>query len=331
MNNHVGQGPLAHNKEEWMERADLMLELADSPIELQRLISLHASRTPLTTVLEESGTLDSVRIYSSRLRDHGDAAVIERNMLSICEQFSPDILQTYLLDECRRHAECALYVSPGKFFTKTPLHGMVLYKDDAVQIHYMQVLPSEPRPATGLETGITVNGADSLILFVKATECQYRVFDVETDSCTSPTLSEPIFRSASSSEHIFLKGGRQGMHLLPQPHALTMIVCLSNLPRTDATQHFSLKSGSLVGLSAANVEDSRLQVLTTALASIPGTGNVEALINISHHSASFVRWSALRALSSVDADAALKRLTEMKEQDEDAEIRCLAAECLAEG
>lgn len=313
-----------------MKNPKLMLDLANEKNELLKLKALYARGDSLADVLEVSGTTERVNRFSKQLRGCGDTSRNRRQMLSICRQFDVEMLDAYFLQECRKHSECPLYVTPGRFFTKPPLTGMVVFRNEAIHIHYMRSSPfsEKPRTSPNTETGITIIGADTLVLFAQTTGTRYRCFNTHAIDGAPPKLGEPVPRLAQAGDCLFLEGGKRGMHLLPDCGHLAMIVCISNIPRMPVTQHFSLNTGMLVGHTAANVEDSRVQVLSTVLANIPGDQNTQALEALTRHPTSFVRWGALRDLHSLSASGAHRRIVEMQEHDPDEEIRALATQYL---
>ncbi|HAL23299.1 MAG TPA: HEAT repeat domain-containing protein [Stenotrophomonas sp.] len=254
-------------------------------------------------------------------------------MHSICRQFDEEILHDFFKKECRNHIGSPLYGTPGRFFIKPPLAGMVIYKDEFVDVYYIRSMPllaaAESQP--GAETGITINGADSLVFFVDTCSVEHQVYDVRVGDDQEARLHPLARRRSASGEHLFLEGGRQGMHLLPGSGSTSMIVCLSAVPRSEVTQHFSIRTGRLAGCTAANVTDSRLQIISTALSNMPGTGNSKSLLDLSRHPTTFVRWGAIRSLYEIDPHAASERLREMRDGDENEEIRTLATRSLEQG
>lgn len=316
-----------------MKNPGRMLSLADDPSALSALTGIFRERTSLLDVLRATGRATRIRELGSLIEGTGDASTNLRLMHSICRQFDVDILHDFFNKECRNHIGSPLYGTPGRFFVKPPLAGMVIYKDEFVDVHYIRSMPllAVAEAQLGAETGITINGADSLVLFVDACTVEHQVYDVRASDGLEAQL-HPLARSRSSSgEPLFLEGGRQGMHLLHGSGSTSMIVCLSAAPRSEVTQHFSIRTGRLVGCTAANVTDSRLQIIATALSNMPGTGNSKSLLDLSHHPTTFVRWGAIRSLYQIDPRAASERLREMRESDENEEIRTLAARSLEQG
>ncbi|HIE0126570.1 HEAT repeat domain-containing protein [Stenotrophomonas maltophilia] len=316
-----------------MEHAEQMLDLADDPVQLHRLKAAHGSSTSLTDLLESTGRAERIRSWSARVRGNGDAAKNRELMYSICQEFDLEILKAYFRKECRNHLESALYTTPGRFFVKRPLAGMVIYNDDFVQVHYLhraalQIIPSL---SDDMETGITITGMDSLVLFAHTRQVSHQIFPVENDQSAAPILGTALRGTSTSGEYLFLEGGKRGMHLLHGDEPTSMIVCLASQPRHQATQHFSLKTRQRVGCTAASVTDSRLQLVASALAHLPGIDAAQTLLDLSRHSTTFVRWGALRALYGIDPESAVARLSEMQETDPDHEIRALATRSLEQG
>ncbi|WP_239527414.1 HEAT repeat domain-containing protein [Stenotrophomonas maltophilia] len=310
-----------------------MLELADDPAELSALTEIFGRRSSLLGVLEATGRAARIRQWGSLINGSGDTSTNRQSMLSICREFDQVILRDFFHDECRSHMGSPLYATPGKFFVKPPLAGMVIYKDEFVDVHYMQSSPLQAAAAfqAGVETGITINGTDSLVFFTDTPGVEYQVYPVHTGDESDPRLGPPSRGQSASGDHLFLEGGRQGMHLLHGSSPTSIIVCLSSRSRSEVTQHFSLPSGKLVGCTATSVTDSRLQIIATALSYLRGSDNTGALLDMSRHPTTFVRWNALRSLYRVDPAAASERLKEMRENDVNEEIRKLATRSLEQG
>ncbi len=316
-----------------MERPRQMLDLADDPSQLQKLKTAHGRNTSLLSALEATGQANRIRGWSKRIRGDGSAEMNRELMLSICREFDLATLKQHFGRECRNHLESALYTTPGRFFVKHPLAGMVIYKDEFVQVHYMHRPPCQLTAASegNIETGITITGTDSLVLFAQTEHVNHQTFSVVHDAAAAPVLGPPSNGDSRSGDFVFLEGGRQGMRLLQGDAPTSMVVCLAALPRCESTRHFSLRTSRLAGCTAASVTDSRLQLIAAALAHLCGNGAVSSLLDLSHHPTTFVRWSALRALYQVDAESASTRLSEMREDDPNDEIRNLAARSLEQG
>ncbi|SEU02998.1 hypothetical protein SAMN05720615_1124 [Stenotrophomonas indicatrix] len=317
-----------------MENPQRMSDLADEPAELRSLKAIYGSKNTLFDVLTESGCAARVRQLSLDINGRGDVQLNERLMISICRQFDPIILADHFLHECKKHLKSPLYVTPERFFAKSPLNGLVIYKDSAVQVHYMQSLPTKLNLSTRstADTGISISGSDSLILFARGQDVEYRTFNVESgDADCEARLSTPQIKRACADDHVFLEGGKQGMHLCNGMRPVGMLICISRQPRLSTTQHFAVGSGTLFGHTAANVEESRLHLLASVLAEIPGQRNVQMLLHISTHPTPFIRWHAIRSLHRLDPEAARRRLHEMSRSDSDDEIRMLAAQCTNNG
>lgn len=316
-----------------MKNPGRMLSLADDPSALSALTGIFRERTSLLDELRATGRAARIRQFGSLIEGTGDASTNLRLMHSICRQFDEEILHDFFKKECRNHIGSPLYGTPGRFFIKPPLAGMVIYKDEFVDVHYIRSMPllavAESQP--GAETGITINGADSLVLFLDTCSVEHQVYDARVGDGLEARLHPLARRRSTSGEHLFLEGGRQGMHLLPGSGSTSMIVCLSAAPRSEVTQHFSIRTGRLAGYTAANVTDSRLQIIATALSNIPGVGNSTSLLDLSRHPTTFVRWGAIRSLYQIDPRAAYDRLREMREGDENEEIRTLATRSLKQG
>lgn len=313
-----------------MENPQRMSDLADEPAELRNLKAIYSSRSSLLDVLVTSGGAVRARELGRHIKGGGDVRRNERLMLSICRQFDAATLANHFLRECRKHLKSSLYVTPERFFAKPPLNGLVIYKDSAVQVHYMQSHPARLNPSkqSAVNTGISIAGADSLILFSHGQNVEYRMFDVAPDDGRSDVrLSPPRIKRASAGDHVFLEGGKQGMHLCDGTRPVAMLVCICLQPRQSTTQHFSVDSGTLFGHTAADVTESRLHLLTSALAEIPGPRNVQLLLHISRHATPYIRWHAIRSLHRLNPEAAHHRLQEMREQDANDEIRALATQC----
>ncbi len=316
-----------------MERPRQMLDLADDPSQLQKLKTAHGRNTSLLSALEATGQANRIRGWSKCIRGDGTAAMNRKLMLSICREFDLPTLRQHFGRECRNHLESALYTTPGRFFVKQPLAGMVIYKDEHVQIHYMHRPPRQliAAPEGDTETGITIIGMDSLVLFAQTEHVSHQTFSIECDDAAAPALGPPSSGNSQSGDFVFLEGGRQGMRLLQGDAPTSMIICLAALPRCEATKHFSLRTSQLVGCTAARITDSRLQLIATALAQLGGSGAANSLLDLSHHPTTFVRWNALRALYQVDPKSASTRLSEMREDDPSDEIRSLAARSMEQG
>lgn len=316
-----------------MENPGRMLKLADDPSELSALTEVFRRRASLPGVLHTTGRAARIRQFGSLINGTGETSANLQSMLAICREFDEEILHDFFHEECRNHMGSALYSTPGKFFVKPPLAGMVIYKDEFVEVHYIRSLPLQVVAATrpGSETGITINGTDSLVLFTDTPGVERQVYHVHHGEGPEPRLGPPSRGESASGEHLFLEGGKQGMHLLRGSSPTTMIVCLSASPRSEVTQHFSIQTRRLVGCTATNVTDSRLQIIATALANLQGMDNSRSLLNMSRHPTTFVRWNALRSLHHIDPGAASERLREMRESDVNEEIRMLAARSLEQG
>lgn len=270
---------------------------------------------------------------SSRLHHPDTPSDSERGMLDIAQVYLSNDIKPALLAECRRYLTDTVPAIPWQPFHDASFQGLVLHSDANVQVSLMSISSRrihapervDPYPKN---TGISIQGADSLVLFPEARRCPVAQFNVDDgDNCRVNPDAETCV-SMGEGQHLFLEGGRRGFFIPSSESDHVMVVCTRREPRVSVTRHYMLDSMRLVGLTAASVADSRVQVLITALLNLRGDGAIASLTELVGHRSYFIRWQAVQALHLVAPEVASGCLMQMKRFDEEPEIRQLASNVL---
>lgn len=123
---------------------------------------------------------------------------------------------------------------------------------------------------------------------------------------------------------------RQGLSLhVDGPPALFLRITIDDYNSQLCQRYFDSETGQLMGQAAGDKRSTRRLMLLSALRSMQSKHHADAMLAATYEPIAALRWQAMRECLATDMAAAMPRLADMAQCDDDINIRSLAQQVLA--
>lgn len=314
------------------DNPDLQADLFELSRECDRICERVASKVV-------GSSLSSVSSWIAEDHDHSRSQEL---MEMLAEIFASERLEEVLEEELDRYLIAPLYSVGCKSFDSEGFSGLVLYEDAAVRVSLVTIGPVALRlkkvQANQREsnTGITVQGSDTLVRFVRSGCCVAQFWSAEqfapNDALEQRRIAKKQKRKISESESIFLRGGVDAMSITSCELPVSFLSVSRTSTRSSVNVHYRV-TGELASCTAASMQGSRIQMLATFVREMAWMKGADDLVDLASHADHFVRWHVLRELTALCPATAYPHVLKAATDDAHPQVReaALKTRMLIEG
>lgn len=248
----------------------------------------------------------------------------------LAEIFASERLHKVLEEELNRYLIAPLYSVGCKSFESEAFSGLVLYEDAAVRVSLVTIGPVALRlkkvRANQQEKniGITVQGSDTLIRFVRSGCCVAQFWSADpfspNEALEQRRIKKKQKRRILESESVFLRGGVDAMSITSCELPVSFLSVSRTSTRSSVNVHYRV-TGELASCTAASMQGSRIQMLATFVREMAWTKGADGLVDLAAHADHFVRWHVLRELTALCPATAYPHVLKAATDDAHPQVR----------
>jgi hypothetical protein len=223
-----------------MKRSKRVLSMCQSEEEQEALFRASATAQQFHSRIAAAGYVDRLKEISCELGACKDVVEVMGALERAAACFDISFLSGCILEEVRRYTESALYSPVARTVVAGPFAGVVLFEDREIRLTLMSLSPighrmKKLRPSGAGDQGVTIQGSDTVIRFLRSGGAALRVWEVEAfernDALQGRTLPECVRQNASNEDVIRMVGGRHGMSIERIEDSAAFVMATNLRPR----------------------------------------------------------------------------------------------------
>lgn len=317
-----------------MKGSKNVLSMCQSVEEQDALFRASALAQQFHSRIAAAGYSDRLKEISRELGASTDVDEVMDALERAAASFDISFISECILEEVRRYTESALYSPVARTVVAGPFAGVVLFEDREIRLTLMSLSPIGHRmkklsPSGTGDQGVTIQGSDTVIRFLRSGGAVLRVWEVEAferdDALHGRTLPECVRQNVSNGGVIRLVGGRHGMSIERIEDSSTFVMATNLRPRVAVNAHFREECGVLHSFTASRMASSRIQLLTTMLRELD-QGWFDSMVDQLQSDDHFVRWHVMREMLAMDMNGSTPHLLKMASEDPHPQVRDVANE-----
>lgn len=252
---------------------------------------------------------------------------VEKALRSIGNLFSESFLLDLLRKDLMNYAKSDLYSLPARVLRTDAFSGMILYQNESVSVSLFlmsaieDVLCKQRKPTLLAKIkGVAFPAVDTLLKIVKLDSAELHKWTADKIDFTQ-SITTDLFcnyrgtEKLNAGDEIFLKGGEESCNINCISGSVLVLSVLATPIKSPVNVEYDCDSRALVSVAAADIQSSRIQMLSTFLRSISSEAAFDALPAMLNHRDHFVRWYVMREMLASEPERAIPYLRDLHNAD----------------
>ncbi|MGF1550602.1 MAG: HEAT repeat domain-containing protein [Sphingomonadaceae bacterium] len=261
------------------------------------------------------------------------AATAETVAAAVADLFADDRWLAELLDGIAGEMRADPFFEPPFAVLQSEIHsGLMVYDDARVSIAAGVTGAAQlAAKKNGRRAAASINfPGNVIVLKILASGGAYFSFwkapptSADFTAAAAPRCAPEGGRYVGDGETLVIDGRRQSYVIEHAASDLVVLQANVKCGQAPLAAEYDADSHELVGVSAANDADSRVQMIATFLRLMDREDAFEAIAAFADDPSFFVRWHVMRELLGLDAEAALPMLEKMAARDPHPDVRAAA-------
>lgn len=274
---------------------------------------------------------------TQQLNDEDSAQRSEKILLKAATSITASVVKTLAEEELARFPVNPIYQTAAKGVDDDVFGGMVIYENEHFILSIVSLTPlslqAKKRSENNKAKGVTIQGCDSAIHFIKGGGAAIDVWHAEPFYCNDPLFARNLTsverREIADGNSMFIEGGRIGMSIVSCSSPMLMCVATRRHRRSPVNAHY-IQGGALQNCTASDIRSSRIQLLSTVLRELDYLQAASVMETLAAHPDHFVRWHVTRELTLLDRATGTKCVETLAESDAHPQVRDVARQALTQ-